>query len=243
MGKMEKLEQPEMKQPEMKQPEAVQPEAVQLETVRSKTLQIEALQLEEAQPKTAQPEAGPLKATQGKAAHKKALEKKPQGPSVWKDLLFLLIKIAAIILAFVLLFTFLFGIIRYQDPSMDPSIKDGDLVIYYRYNKSGYLPQDAVALEVEGQEQVRRVIATAGDTVDITEDGLVINGALQQEPDIYEITERYAGGVSFPLTVPEGQVFVLGDGRVNATDSRIYGCVRIEDTKGKVMMIIRRRGI
>lgn len=162
---------------------------------------------------------------------------------VWKDLLFLFIKIASVTLAFVLLFTFLFGLTRVQDPSMDPAVRDGDLVIFHRYTQSGYWPQDVIVLSYNGQTQVRRVIATAGDTVDITEAGLMINGALQQEPGIYEKTERYQDGADFPLTVPEGQVFVLGDSRTGATDSRIYGCVKIEDTLGKVMAVIRRRGI
>ena len=162
---------------------------------------------------------------------------------VWKDLLFLFLKIALIALTAVLLFTFLFGIIRHQEPSMVPAVKDGDLVIFYRYTKSGYLPQNVIVLNHGGQTQIRRVIAMAGDTVDITENGLVINGALQQEPEIYQVTERYAEGVAFPLTVPDGEVFVLGDSRIGAEDSRIYGCVRIEDTLGKVMTVLRRRDI
>ena len=170
-------------------------------------------------------------------------ESPPKSPSVWKDLLLLFIKIASIIMAFVLLFTLVFGVIRYQEPSMAPAIKDGDLVIFHRYTKSGYMPQDAVALMFNGKKQIRRVVATAGDSVDITEDGLVVNGALQQESDIFQKTERYAEGVSFPLTVPEGEIFVLGDSRIGASDSRIYGCVRIEDTLGKVMTVIRRRSI
>jgi signal peptidase I len=170
-------------------------------------------------------------------------ERTPGKTPVWKELLFLLIKIASIALTFVLLFTLLFGIVRYQEPSMTPAIKAGDLVIFYRYKGSGYLPQDTIMLEINGQKQVRRVVAVAGDIVDITEEGLVINGALQQEMEIYQDTERYAEGVEFPLTVPEGQVFVLGDSRAGATDSRIYGCVKINDTLGKVMTVIRRRSI
>jgi len=168
---------------------------------------------------------------------------KTQITPVWKDLLFLLIKIASIIIIFILLFTFLYGMIRYDEPSMTPMIKDGDLVIFYRYTKSGYMIQDAVVLEFKGKRQVRRVVAKAGDTVDITEAGLIVNGALQQEPEIYQKTERYEDGIDFPLTVPEGQIFVLGDSRIGATDSRIYGCVKIEDTFGKVMAVIRRRSI
>ena len=171
------------------------------------------------------------------------LENKVQEPSVWNDLIFLLIKIVSVILAFILLFTFMFGIIRYQDFSMSPAIKDGDLVIFYRYTKSGYQPQDVIALRFNGKKQVRRVIATAGDTVDITQEGLVINGALQQEPEIHNKTERYQDQVDFPLTVPEGAVFVLGDSRTGVEDSRLYGCVKIENTLGKVMTLMRRRNI
>ena len=172
-----------------------------------------------------------------------AINSTPQRQSVWKDLLFLMLKIVLILLAFVALFTFLFGLVRYQEPSMAPAIKDGDLVIYHRYKKVGYLPQDTIMLEYEGILQARRVVATEGDIVDINEYGLVINGAVQQEFDIQQITERYSEGISFPLTVPERHVFVLGDSRIGATDSRIYGPVLIEDTLGKVMAVIRRRNI
>ena len=162
---------------------------------------------------------------------------------LFKDLLLLLAKIGLIVLVFVLLSTFVFGIVRYEEPSMAPAIKDGDLVVFNRHVKNGYQPRDAIVLKAGGQKQVRRVVATAGDRVDITEDGLVINGALQQEAGIYQKTERYQEGETFPLTVPEGQVFVLGDNRVGAADSRIYGCVEVKETLGKVMTVIRRRGI
>jgi len=179
----------------------------------------------------------------GTSSQKAALKHSSLQPSIWRDMLFLLIKAGSIALIFVLLLTFLYGIIRYQEPGMIPAIKDGDLVVFYRYTSVGYLPQDVVVLEYNGQKQVRRVVATAGDTVDITDEGLVINGALQQEPEIFQKTERYQGGISFPLTVPEGQVFLLGDSRMGATDSRIYGCVGIEETLAKAMTVIRRRSI
>jgi signal peptidase I len=125
---------------------------------------------------------------------------------------------------------------------MNPSVKDGDLVLFYRLNKK-YHAGDLLLLSFQGKSQVRRVIATAGDTVDITGEGLVINGALQQERSIYSPTQRYAEGISFPLTLEEGQVFVLGDARGNAADSRIYGPVNIKDTRGSVIAVLRRRSL
>lgn len=173
----------------------------------------------------------------------RAAGKKPKGPPpVWMELLYLILRIASVLLIFAALFTFVFGAVRYDEPSMAPMIKDGDLVVYYRYT-DGYIAQDVVMLEFEGKKQARRVVASAGDVVDIEGGGLIVNGARLQELEIYQRTERYEEGVAFPLTVPEGCVFVLGDSRQDATDSRIYGCVRLEDTLGKVMAVLRRRGI
>lgn len=163
-------------------------------------------------------------------------------PSTLKEIVSLLVKIVIIAIIFLLIFTFIFGFFRNTDISMNPSIRDGDLVIYYRLDKF-YAAQDTIVLEYEGEKQVRRIIATAGDTVDITEEGLLVNGALQQEPDIYFDTQRYDNGVKFPMTLTENQIFVLGDRRVDATDSRVYGAVNIDDTLGKVMTILRRRNI
>ena len=149
-------------------------------------------------------------------------------------------KIAVIAGVILIIFTFVYGLHYSVEPGMHPSIKDGDLVMYYRWNKN-YHAGDLVLLTVEGQKQVRRVIAVAGDTVDITEDGLTINGALQQEPDIYQTTKRYSDGIEFPLTIGEGQIFVLADAREGTADSRIYGSVNIKDTHGTAITIMRRR--
>lgn len=158
------------------------------------------------------------------------------------DLMYLLVKLLLIGIIVVILFTFCFGICRSSDTSMNPAVKAGDLVIYYRLQKD-YRFSDAIVLECDGQTQIRRVVAVAGDTVDITEEGLVINGYVQQENEIYTETLPYTEGITFPVTVGEGEVFVLGDNRTNAKDSRIYGTVKISETKGSVMTILRRREI
>lgn len=163
----------------------------------------------------------------------------PAEGSLIKDLLFLLLKIGIIAIVFLLTFTFLFGLYRSTEPSMHPAVKDGDLAVYYRLDKE-YVVSDTVVLEFEGQKQARRVVAVAGDTVNITDEGLLVNGALQQEPDIYAPTVPYEEGIRFPVTLSEGEIFVLGDARENALDSRIYGAVKVKDTLGKIMSILRR---
>jgi len=161
---------------------------------------------------------------------------------VLEELLFLIFKIAALAAAFLLAFTLVFGVFRYDDDSMKPAVKGGDLVLFYRLDKR-YVKSDTLVLEYQGKKQVRRIVAVAGDEVDITDEGLMVNGSLQEEPDIYETTKRFDTGVNFPLTVGQGQVFVLGDAREASSDSRVYGCVNVKDTMGKVMTIVRRRGI
>jgi len=170
-------------------------------------------------------------------------EKRPAKPkTVWHDLGALGVKIVVIALIGVALFTLVYGLHYNLEPGMNPTVKDGDLVIFYRWDKD-YRAGDLVVLEHEGESQVRRVIAVTGDTVDITERGVVINGSLQQEREIFFETSRYAEGISFPVTLMEGEVFVLGDARINVTDSRIYGPIQAEDTKGQVFTILKRRNL
>lgn len=163
-------------------------------------------------------------------------------PSLIADIGYLILKITIIAGVFWLAFTFVFGIFRNTDISMAPSIKDGDLVVFYRLDRE-FAASDVAVVEWKGKKQARRVVASEGDTVDITEEGLMVNGALLQEEKIYEETRRYEQGIEFPVTLAAGEIFVLGDGRENSTDSRIYGPVKAEDTLGKVTALIRGRGI
>ncbi len=156
------------------------------------------------------------------------------------ELLILAIKIVAIIVVFVGIFTFIFGIFRTADLSMHPAIRDGDLVIFYRFDKK-YVASDTIIVTYNGEKQARRVVAIEGDTVDVKNGQLFVNNSVQMEREIHEKTDRYETDVDFPLTVGPGEVFVLGDGREHSTDSRVYGCVPVKKTLGKVTIIIRTR--
>jgi signal peptidase I len=166
----------------------------------------------------------------------------PSGNPALRELKALFLKIAAIAAVAALTFTFAYGLHRNADPDMGQAVKDGDLILFCRFDKD-YAVGDVLLLTFEGERQARRVVAAAGDTVDITEDGLVVNGAVQQEPDIREETLRYADGTELPVTLGDGEVFVLGDGRENATDSRVYGPVDAGGTLGTAIAVFRRRGI
>lgn len=140
------------------------------------------------------------------------------------------------------MFLFVFGVARCADYSMFPSVKDGDLVFYYRLEHH-FQPGDVVVLKKDGQTEIRRIIAVPSDEVDITKDGLKINGYLQQESNIHAETLPYVDGIKFPVKLMKDEYFVLGDSRVNIRDSRLYGAVKVNEIKGIVMTLIRKRGI
>ncbi len=163
-------------------------------------------------------------------------------PSVLSDLLFLFLKVLMIGMFLVLFFTFMFGITQVQDETMNPAVKEGDLAIYYRLQKT-YSKDDVIIVSYNGETQLRRVVALPGDTVDMDERGLVINGYSQIESNIYTRTEPYVDGITFPVTLAQDEVFVLGDNRPKAVDSRMYGAVKISATSGQLMTLIRRRNL
>lgn len=151
-------------------------------------------------------------------------------------------KLILVIIAVFLVIKYIYGIEFVSGQAMYPSIKDGDVAIYFRLDKD-YNVSDVVSIKKNKTSYISRIVARGGDTVDITEDGeLVINGNVQQE-EIYFLTYPDSEGISFPYTVDDNCVFVLGDFRTGATDSRLFGEVSLDEIQGKVITILRRRGI
>ncbi len=154
----------------------------------------------------------------------------------------LLIKIAAILLSCYLLLTLMFGIGTAEGEDMYPRIRDGDLLIYYRLEREFNIG-DVIAFTINGRQLYGRIVGKAGDTVDITDDGqLVINGSVQQEEVFFETTIE-GRQTELPVKLQGEEVFVLGDNRINAVDSRDFGPVQFRNIDGKVITLLRRRGL
>lgn len=138
-------------------------------------------------------------------------------------------------------FTQVFYLTGARGTDMYPAVLDGDILLGYRLEKS-YSKNDVVAATVNGKEVIGRVVAAAGDSVDITEDGLLYVNGTQQTGEIAFPTQPREGA-TYPITVPEGCIYLLGDYRTHTTDSRDYGPVETKAVKAKIVSILRRRGI
>ena len=159
-----------------------------------------------------------------------------------EDMSFFFKKVFVVILAIGILLTTIYGIEFVEGQNMYPSIKDGDVAVYFRLNQE-YQIGDVVALKKNQSNYLGRIVAREGDLVEITEDDeLIINNNVQQE-EIYFLTYPDKNGLMFPWKVREGCVFVLGDFRTGAVDSRAFGEVSLEEIEGKVITVLRRRGI
>ena len=121
----------------------------------------------------------------------------------------------AVLVFFVVVFTFFVRLIGVDGMSMYPTLEDHSIMLVSNLN---YTPErgDVVVLRKEGfynnQPIVKRIIATGGDTVDIDP----VTGDVSVNGEVLE----HMGDLTYPQTVPEGCVFVMGDNRNASTDSR-----------------------
>ena len=200
-------------------------------------------QEEKPEEKSSDPVEAPEKETPSKkdSSKKPAAKSKKRKKKTAKDYaLEFLIKIVITALVVAALLVFVIGIHVNHGNSSYPMIKDGDLVITYKLGE--VQNGQEIAYKKDGKIRFGRIVAREGDTVQITDEYLTVNGYGVVEDVVYPTTAERAT-ISFPYIVPQGAVFVLNDYRPDAGDSRTYGAIPLSDVEGEVVLILRRRGI
>ncbi|MDD3278200.1 MAG: signal peptidase I [Lachnospiraceae bacterium] len=146
-----------------------------------------------------------------------------------------LVSVCLMIVVIYLLFHFVVGTALVNGSSMYPTLQNNQLVLFNRLN-TGYQVGDVVAVRMpSGEFYVKRIVAKAGDVVELREGKLYVNDVEVEEPYVFGDTLPEEGNVEYPLTVEEGKYFILGDNREKSNDSRAFGSVIKERITGKVI--------
>lgn len=156
---------------------------------------------------------------------------------VLRSTVYTLITVAAIA---VLVATLLLPVLQIHGSSMTPTLTDRDIVVSIK--QSEFETGDVVAFYFNNKILVKRVIAQAGEWVNVTPEGDVYVGKTKSDMRLLSepyLTEKAYGdcNIEFPYQVPESRVFVMGDHRSISVDSRntAVGCVAEEQLVGKLV--------
>ena len=150
---------------------------------------------------------------------------------------------------------FVVGAYYVPSGSMLDTIHEGDLVLGERVTLalSDPRPGDVVTFDSpleEGETLVKRVVAVGGQTVDLRDGVVYVDGSALDEPYVrtdpatgeregtYSLSDlEGSAGISYPYTVPEGTLWVMGDNRTNSKDSRYFGPVSVDDVTSRALLI------
>ncbi len=135
-----------------------------------------------------------------------------------------------IIIAVILIRTFIITPVRVDGASMDQTLEDGQILLLYKLANIDY--GDIVVLdeEKEGEIIIKRIIGMPKDTVSIKDNTVYVNDEELEEDYAYGETSDYE-----EITLGDDEYFILGDNRPISKDSRYFGPVKEDEIIGKVI--------
>ena len=156
--------------------------------------------------------------------------------------------VAVVVVATFLLRTFVFVPYEIPSGSMEETIMPGDMVFSEKISYYAREPEPGDIVTFADPENadrtlIKRVIAKGGQTVDLRDGAVYVDGVRLEEPytngkESWPLASTAPGvEVDFPYTVPEGCIWVMGDNRTSSQDSRHFGAVPISSVTGRAAMI------
>lgn len=141
------------------------------------------------------------------------------------------------LLIYLVIRTFLFENYRVVGSSMETTLHNDEFLVVNKLAYRLHPPQrgDIIVFREVGsgdRKLIKRLIGLSGETVEIANGQVFVDGQALDEPYI-SVSGRYN---SEPTTVPEGEVFVLGDNRNNSSDSHMWGTLPRENIVGKAWL-------
>jgi signal peptidase I len=135
---------------------------------------------------------------------------------------------------------FLFAPVLVEGKSMQPTFEDQNRLIISKTSEIGRFDKVVFHSPEPGKDYIKRVIGLPGDTVEMKQDTLYINGKKYDEPYLAESKQNLPEGEllteDFQAIVPEDAYFVMGDNRRQSRDSREIGAVSEKEMIGEVKL-------
>lgn len=135
-----------------------------------------------------------------------------------------------IIIAVILIRTFIITPVRVDGASMDQTLEDGQILLLYKLSNIDYGDIIVLDEEKEGEIIIKRIIGMPKDTVSIKDNTVYVNGEELEEDYAYGETSDYE-----EITLGDDEYFILGDNRPISKDSRYFGPVKEDEIIGKVI--------
>jgi len=162
-------------------------------------------------------------------------------PFSWRAILEIIQALALAVIISVVLNLFVVQVTEVRQRSMEQTLLQGDRVLVSKVDYRVGMPQrgDIVVFQPTTDSSipyVKRVAAIAGDTVDVKDGSLYVNGTKTEYPGVHGVTTPQSPAVVFPLKIPADSFFALGDNRQASSDSRSFGPQPDDRIIGKVIL-------
>lgn len=178
---------------------------------------------------------------------------RPRNRSLLREALEFVAIIAAALVITLLIRTFILDQYEIPSGSMQPTIEINDRVFAEKvsYHFSTVNQGDIITFDnpypspdMHDAVLIKRVIATEGQIIDLKDGQVLVDGVILEEPYTHGLpseplsTQHPGVEISFPYQVPQDEIWVMGDNRINSLDSRYFGPIEEESVLGRAILRI-----